>query len=324
LKIKSSIWNVRTIFLILSIIPVIALSLITLNLILGSVHAISTLGLNLFSNSFSLGIEPAKANPATLHYGLLPALWGTFLVILISICVAFPVSLALAILANDFSTGFLSTAIRWLIGILSGIPPVIYALMGSVFFIWFFFPKFAGQGLSSITNPPLPSPQMLPSDASCTLLGGLMLALLLIPFITPLLDDAFQSVPATLKEASLSLGANRWYTLKSITIPNALPGIVNSLLLGILTALGEAIIVSYCIGFSTRSLPTPVFDVLQRTAPLTSIIATLAGGGFSSSKLVGPIGTSVASFAGLLLLIVAFIILGVTSYLQRKMKARLA
>jgi len=315
--------NIKTLFFILALVPVIALILITVNLAVGSVHAINTLGLRLFSNTFTLGVEQINANPASLHYGLLPALWGTFLVVLISVCIAFPVSLAIAILANDFSRGHLGTIIRWFIGVLSGIPPIIYALMGAVFFGWFFFPKFAGQGLSASTNPPLPLPGMLPTDASCTLLGGLMLSLLLIPFLTPLLDDALHSVPGDLKEASLSLGANRWHTVKTITIPFALPGIISALLLGILTSLGESIIVAYCIGFTSSALPKPIFDILQRAAPLTSTIAMLAGGGFSLSTTVGPVGKSVASFAGLLLLIIAFVILGVTFYLQLKMKRRL-
>jgi phosphate transport system permease protein len=159
---------------------------------------------------------------------------------------------------------------------------------------------------------------MLPSDASCTLLGGFMLSLLIIPFMSPLLDDAIQNVPHTMKEASFALGANRWHTLKSITIPYALPGIINALILGILTALGEAIIVAYTIGFGARTLPSPIFDLLQRTAPLTSTIAGLSAGGLTQSQDTGPIGLSVASLMGLLLLLAAFVLLGVSIFLQRK------
>lgn len=318
-----SILSIKTLFLVFAMIPVIALVLITVNLAVGSTEAINTLGLRLFSNSFSLGTESPNMAPALMQYGILPALWGTLLVVLIAMLFAFPVSLTLAILANDFSVGFLSSIIRWVNGVLSGIPPIIYALMGTTFFLWFFWPKFAGKGLSAETSPVLPHPGMLPSDSSCTLLGGLMLALLIIPFMTPLLDDAIHSVPVTLKEASLSLGANRWYTLKSISLPFALPGILNAALLGILTALGESIIVAYTIGFGAKALPVPLYDVLERIAPLTSVIASLEGGGFSRATMVGPVGQSVASFMGLLLLFTAFVILGATFYLQKRIRKRL-
>jgi phosphate transport system permease protein len=313
-KIKS-ILNIRTVFLILALIPVAALIFITVNLVMGSTHAISTLGIRLFTGVFAPSPETSVANSHSLNYGLLPALWGTFLVVLLSILIAFPVSLAFAVLANDFSFGWISTLIRWVIAFLSGIPPIIYAVMGSSFFLWFLWPKFQGKGIPLSSLPP---PNMLPSDASCTLLGGFMLSLLIIPFMSPLLDDAIQNVPHTLKEASFALGANRWHTLKFISIPYALPGIINALILGILTALGEAIIVAYTIGFGARTLPSPIFDLLQRTAPLTSTIAGLSAGGLTQSQDTGPIGLSVASLMGLLLLLAAFVLLGVSIFLQRK------
>jgi phosphate transport system permease protein len=317
LKIFKLIFSFRTIFLILALIPVLALILITINLVAGSSTAIHIMGFKLFQTTFIASPEPPPVIPNLLHYGILPALWGTFLVVVLSIFIAFPVSLSFAILANDFSFGWMNTIIRGLIGFLSGIPPIIYAVMTSTFFLWFMWAKFAGKGLPLEQLPP---PDLLPSNASCTLLGGIMLALLIIPFMTPLLDDVIQNVPGTLKEASLALGTNRWHTLKAVTIPYALPGIISALILGILTALGEAIIVAYAIGFGSTNLPQPLFDVLERTAPLTSTIAGLSAGGLTRSQIIGPIGHSVASFMGLLLLLIAFVLLGISFYFQRKLR----
>ncbi len=315
MKIRKHIFSARTLFLVLALVPVAALVAITISLVAGSATAIQTLGGRLFTNLFVPGPETIPVNPATLYYGLLPALWGTFLVVLISVAVAFPISLAFAILANDFSSGFSRNLIRPTLGFLSGIPPVIIAMMSSSFFLWFLWPKFAGKDLPLDQLPP---PNMLPGDASCTLLGGLMLALLLVPFMMPLLDDVFQNVPSKLKEASASLGANRWYTLKAVTLPVAFPGIVNVLVLGMLIALGDAIIVAYAIGFGARTLPSPLFDLLERTAPLTSTVAGLAAGGLTRAHGVGPVGESVASFIGLILLIAAFAAIGFSMYWQRK------
>ena len=312
----------RTVFGVLALVPVIALVLITMNIVLGSTLAFDKVGTGLFATTLNPSSEGGL--PGSMRFGLVPALWGTLMVVAISMCIAFPISLALACLANDFAVRFSGTAIRWMNGVLSGIPPIVYGLVGTTFYIWFLWAKVGGKGLSAATDPPLPPPGTLPTDASATLLGGFMLSLLIIPFMTPLLDDALHNVPSSLKEASLALGAGRWHTLKAVSIPYALPGIVNAALLGMLTALGESIIVAYAIGLSAQALPTPLYDVLQRTAPLTATIATLAAGGFTRFSTVGPIGRSVANVMGLLLLVAAFAILGLSLYLQRRIRKRLA
>ena len=121
IKIKS-IFTIRTVFLILALIPVLALVLITINLVMGSSTAIGTLGLKLFKGVFAPSSEAPPVYPNSLAYGLLPALWGTFLVVSISILIAFPVSMAFAVLSNDFSIGWINTMIRGIMGFLYGIP----------------------------------------------------------------------------------------------------------------------------------------------------------------------------------------------------------
>ena len=151
-----------------------------------------------------------------------------------------------------------------------------------------------------------------------------MLALLVIPFMAPLIDDAIQNVSTSLTEASYSLGANRWHTLTNTVLPGAMPGIVSALTLGILTSLGEAIIVGYTIGYTAPQMPNPFFDVLERVAPLPATVAALSTGGFSRTQSVGPVGHSVSSFIGLLLLVMAFIVLGLAAFIQNRLKKRLA
>jgi phosphate transport system permease protein len=306
---RKSIPGLKIVTFILAIIPVVALLLIILNLVMNSNLAINKEGWNLFSSSFN----------AQDKFGLLPALWGTFIVTLIAMLIATPVSMMLAIIATEFSFGFVSTAVRWTIGILSGIPPIIYAMMSTTFIDLFIWSKFAGKGLSEASLPP---PTMLPLDGS-SFLGGILLALLIIPIMAPLMDDAIQNVPHSLKEASLSLGANRWHTLTTVTLPSALSGISSAIQLGILTALGETIIVAYAIGFIADKLPTPLFDILQRVAPLTSTIAGISAGNFTRAE-GSALQSSISNFIALLLLVMAFIILGIATYLQRRLKKRLS
>jgi phosphate transport system permease protein len=293
---------------IFAIIPLAALFLIILDLVLKSHLAVSMEGLKLFSTSFD----------AQKQFGLLPALWGTFLVTLIAMLIATPIALMLSVVANDFSFGFVSNIVRWTIGILSGIPPIIYAMMSATFIDLFILPKFGGQGMNTASLPP---PTMLPVDGS-SLLGGILLALLIVPIMAPLMDDALQSVPHTLKEASLSLGADRWHTLTAVTIPSALSGIGGAIELGILTALGETIIVAYAVGFMADSLPKPLFDILQKVAPLTSTIAGVSAGNFTRAE-GSALQNSISNFIALLLLAMAFVILGIATYIQRRLHKRL-
>ena len=136
------------------------------------------------------------------------------------------------------------------------------------------------------------------------------------------MDDAIKNVPYSLKEASFSLGADRWHTLMNVTLPSAISGISSALMLGILTAMGESMIVAFAIGFKVGRIPNPLFDILKSTAPLTTAIVGFSAGGFSPSP-DGPLLTSIGKFAGLILTLVAFIILGISTYLQSRFKKRL-
>ncbi len=315
-KRKTKMSGIKIITFILAFIPIVALLAIILSLILSSRIAIHTAGWTLFSTKFNTStIDPTKRT-----YGLLSAVWGTVLVVLVAMIIATPVSLFLAILANDFSIGFLSTIVRWALGVLSGIPPIIFAAMAPIFFELFIWPKFAGKGLTEPVLLKMASYSTLPLNGS-TLLGGILLSLLIIPFLAPLIDDAIKNVPHSFKEASFSLGADRWHTLINVTLPSAISGISSALMLGILTALGESMIVAFAIGFQVGKIPSPLFDILKSTAPLTTTIVGFSAGGFSPVSN-GSLLTSIGNFAGLILLLVAFIILGISTYLQSRFKKR--
>jgi phosphate transport system permease protein len=297
----------------LALLPILALITIIVVLVINSVPAIKLAGWNLFSASY---------HPDRGSYGLFPAIWGTFLVVIVTMLIAVPVSLFMAILANDFSFGFVNTIVRWILGVFSGIPPIIFAVMTPIFFNIFIWPKFAGQGLAeSALLKMVNNYDILPLYGS-VLLGGILLSFLVIPFMAPLIDDVIHSIPHSLKEASLALGANRWHTLTHVTLPSSLAGLVNVIMLGILTAVGEAIIVSFAIGFGPTNLPSPLFDILERIAPLTSTIAGLSANGLVRFESGSPLPHAVSSFAALLLILIAFILLGAAAYLQKKFKKR--
>ncbi|MBN1368445.1 MAG: ABC transporter permease subunit [Dehalococcoidales bacterium] len=246
------------------------------------------------------------------QFGLIPAIWGTVIVVTIAIVIAAPISLAMAILSSEFTLGFLGKGIRALLGILAGIPPVIYALMAVFIFQLLIEPNIVPSG----TPPPWYSNL---STSKPTLLAGIMLSLLLIPFLSPLFEDAIRNVPNYIKEASIGLGATRWHTLWNVTIPGAFSGIISASGLGILKVMGEVIIVTSILGYE-GNIPSPFFDILRRLPPLTATGAGFAGGIDVAYR--NPLGDAMANVAGLILIIMAIIVIVAVHFLQKQFKRR--
>jgi phosphate transport system permease protein len=188
--------------------------------------------------------------------------------------------------------------------------------MGFVIYRMIIIPNFRPDDYS-----PPPGMVWYDGNPNSVLLGGIILSLLVIPFLAPLFDDAIRNVPNFLKEASLGLGATRWHTLMNVTLPVAASSLVSAAGLGALKAMGDVIIVAFLIGYETN-IPTPFFDILRAQAPLTATGAGLSGGLLQSFK--NPLGEAVANFAGLLLMTMAFIILASVSILQKRFRKRFA
>jgi len=321
---RSKTWSsARVILLGAALIPVLAFALVVGNLVWFSAQAVLRAGIgNLFSTKIS---TIYSGNYIAGQYGLLPAVVGTIQVVLVALILAFPISLAMAVAASEFSIGWSGRAIELLLSVFGGIPPILYAFLSLFVVKAFILPKFTAVDLADSliqTLPGLPpwSAGMLPIEQS-TILGGIFLALLIIPFMSPLILDSIRNVPKEQKEASLALGANRWYTLGRVILPNAMPGIVTALSLGILKASGDVVISSWTIGFVHDGLPNPIWDIFERNATLTSTGAGLIGGFFGAGASAG-LSFYVACFAALLLLCFAFVMQGAAGLLRKWLNRR--
>jgi phosphate transport system permease protein len=311
----------QSVTLILASIPVLMFLLVVLNLVWWSIPAIREVGLaGLFSTEIGNQYKGVPGN-----YGLMPALWGTIQLMVLAMAIAFPAALALALLATEYSFWGIDRPIEVVLSLFAGIPPIIYGLFTVFFAITFMRPKLAGEGLSeqyirSLPGLPAWTAGMLPNNQS-TLIGGVFLALLIIPFMAPLILDAIRNVPHSQKEASYALGASRLYTLRRVILPGAASGIIAAVGLGLLKAMGDVIIAVWAIGFIHLGMPSPLWDILEDNAPLTSTAAGLLGDYIFTKD---PSGTRayVSYFAALLLLILAFVILTISSFLQRSMQRR--
>jgi phosphate transport system permease protein len=170
--------------------------------------------------------------------GIFPAIVGTVYLVAGSIIFALPVGLLAAIYLSEYAKdNFVTRMIKLAIVNLAGVPSVVYGLFGLAIFVIFF--KFGTSILA----------------------GSLTLGIMILPVIITTSREALESVPYSFREASLSLGASKWQTIRHIVLPNAIPGIITGTILGIGRAAGETAPILFTVAaFYLPLLPKSVFD----------------------------------------------------------------
>lgn len=240
----------KTICLIISLLLplVIGLGLVIRSLPILKAYPLFRL---LFSSAWS---------PMEGKFGFLPFIISSLYVTVISFFFSAPVSLLAAIYLTQYASGKLTRLMYLIIDVLAGIPSVVYGVWGIVVIV------------------PLCSDYLAPffhtsSSGYCLLAGGIVLAIMCIPYMLNMLIEVLRAVPVELKEASLSLGATYWETIKKAVLRKGLPGIIASLSLGISKALGETIAVLMIVG-NVAQIPKGVFSPAY---PLPALIANNFG-----------------------------------------------
>ena len=170
--------------------------------------------------------------------GILPAIIGTFYLVLGAIIFALPIGLLAAIYLSEYAKdNILNRIIKLAIVNLSGVPSVVYGLFGLALFVVFL--KFGASILS----------------------GSLTLGIMILPIIITTSREALESVPQSFREVSLSLGASKWQTIRHIVLPNAIPGILTGTILGLGRAAGETAPILFTVAaFYLPRLPKSIFD----------------------------------------------------------------
>lgn len=312
---KQRLWFRRwplAVSLCLGLVPVAMFVLLVAVVVVNALPALGDPGLGALLGNKFVYILSGQGNvndPTSFAWGLLPALWGTIEITAVAVLVALPVSLAMAVVSTEFPMGVVGRVVRPLVSMLSGIPPIVYAVSLLIFVHTFMIPKFAADSSFSLLQvaSTLPgSPQVPPAPdtynsgtfpwgttmvgGNSVLLGGVLVALLLIPFMTPMIADAIRNVPTSAREASLALGANRTYTLRRAILPVAVPGMLTAVALGTLKAAGDIVIVSLAVGWEANAMPSPILDIFEKTPSLASeganMITAFNGGGVSLQPAV--------------------------------------
>lgn len=202
-------------------------------------------------SSFLFGTDWYPTSEPSPLFGVFPIIMATLLVTAGSIFFAIPIGLMVAIYLAEIAHPRVRELLKPLIELLAGVPSVVYGFFGLVVVVPFIQEAFD-----------------LPSGATA-LAGALMLAIISLPTIITLSDDAIRSVPRHLKESSLALGASHWQTIVSVTIPVALSGISSAAILGVGRSIGETMAVLMVTGNSAQ-MPTSILDSVR------TITATIA------------------------------------------------
>lgn len=229
-------------------------------------------------------------------FGAVPLFVGTMLISLIALVVAVPLGLMSAIYLSEYASGTVRAGVKPVLEILAGIPTVVYGFFAALTVAPFIRDVGTSLGLSVASES--------------ALAAGLVMGIMIIPFVSSLSDDVISAVPQSLREGSLGLGATRSETITKVLIPAALPGIVGGVLLAASRAIGETMIVVMAAGLAANLTVNP----LEAVTTVTVQIVTLLTGDqeFDSAK-------TLAAFAlGLMLFVTTLILNVIALHVVRK------
>jgi phosphate transport system permease protein len=195
------------------------------------------------------------SSPNTPRYGILPMVLGTFLVTLGAIVIAVPIGVGCAIYLSEIAHPRIRETLKPIIEILAGIPSVVFG-----FFALIVLSTWIDDFFGSTTK-------------LNALTGSIMLAVMMLPIIISLSEDAIRSVPRELRESSLALGLTKWDTIRGVVLPASLSGITAAVILGVARAIGETMTVL----MATGNAPVVSFDMLSSMRTMTATIAIEMG-----------------------------------------------
>jgi phosphate transport system permease protein len=233
-------WGDRTLHLLtlgfaLSILALTAL--IAFELYRNSSLAIAKFGFRFLSGT--------TWDPVFEQFGALPFLFGTLVTSAIALLIAFPLGLGVAIFLSELAPRWLSDPVAFLIELLAAVPSVVYGLIGVFVLVPWVRDDLTPPLKKTLGFLPIFSG---PSYGVGMLTAGILLAIMVVPFITSVSREVLMAVPAAQREAALALGATRWETTRMAIVPYARSGIMGSMFLALARALGETMAVTMVIG----------------------------------------------------------------------------
>ncbi len=252
-------------------------------------------------------------NPVTEEFGALVPIVGTLITSAIAMLIAVPVSFGIALFITELAPGWLKRPVGTAIELLAAVPSIIYGMWG----LFVFAPLFADHVQPWVTDhlgewPLVGFLFQGPPMGIGVFTAGLILAIMVIPFITAVMRDVFALVPTVLRESAFGLGTTTWEVVWNIVLPYTRTGVVGGIMLGLGRALGETMAVTFVIG-NAHELSSSLF------MPGNTISSALAN---EFTEAVGELYTSSLIALGLILFLITFVVLALAKLLLLRLGAR--
>lgn len=302
-RVQDFIFHAITQFFACSVL--VALLGIIISLVINAWPALSTFGPGFFFTQ--------EWDIVNGEFGGLIAIYGTLVTSFIALLIAVPLSFGIAVFLTELCPGPLRRPLGTAVELLAAVPSIIYGMFG----LFIFAPLFGDyiEPILAATLGKIPGLGILFSGAFNgigVLCAGLILAMMILPFIASVMRDVFEIVPPVLKESAYGIGCTTWEVVKNVVLPYTKAGVIGGVMLGLGRALGETMAVTFVIGNSQR-LSASLF------APGTSIASTLANE-FGEAEAGNHLSSLFA--LGLALFIITFIVLACAKWMLSNMEKK--
>jgi phosphate transport system permease protein len=252
-------------------------------------------------------------NPVTDEYGALAPVYGTLVTSLLAMLIAIPISFGIAIFLTELSPSWLKRPVGVAVELLAAVPSIIFGIWG-LFVLAPILQRHVQPWLIEWLGP-LPLVGKLfqgPPFGIGVLTASIVLAIMVLPFISAVMRDVFETVPDVLKESGYGLGATTWEVIWKVVVPYSRTGIVGGIMLGLGRALGETMAVTFVIGNAHRISPSLI-------APGTTISASIAN---EFTEAVGDLYTSSLVALGALLFLITFVVIAGARFMLMRLDRR--
>lgn len=277
---------------------------IIISLIMGAAPALQAFGLGFLTS--------AEWDPVQEKFGGLVMIYGTLASSFIALVIAVPVSFGIAIFLTELSPGWLKRPLGIAIELLAAVPSIVYGMWGLLVF-GPILATFVQQPLQAMFGgvPYLGALFSGPPVGIGILSAGIILAIMIIPFIASVMRDVFEVTPPMLKESAYGLGATTWEVVSRVVLPYTKTGVVGGIMLGLGRALGETMAVTFVIGNMNQLSSLSVFEAANSiTSTLANEFAE-AGEGLHQASLM---------YLGLVLFLITFVVLTISKLLLARLK----
>jgi phosphate transport system permease protein len=287
-----------------AILTLLLLAGIITSLVVGAMPAIREYGLSFLVRS--------QWDPVQGSYGGLVMIYGTLMTSAIALVIAVPVSFGIALFLTELSPAWLRRPLGTAIELLAAVPSIVYGMWGLLVFspilsAWVQQPLqalFSGVPLlgTLFSGPPV---------GIGLLSAGIILAIMIIPFIASVMRDVFEVTPAMLKESAYGLGSTTWEVMFKVVLPYTKTGVVGAIMLGLGRALGETMAVTFVIGNFNQLDSLSLFEAANSISSALANEFGEAGEGLHKASLI---------YLGLILFFITFVVLGFSRLLLARMK----